>query len=79
MTTPRILPRLLGAVGLFAATLGLATTADAQRHDRGRDHGRYERDHRGPHYGRHDRGRHFVRHDRCRTVIRHHRRVRVCR
>lgn len=68
------------AVGLLAATVGVAGSADAQRHDRGRD--RYEhRDRPGYHGGRHDRGRHWGRgrHDHCRVIYRHHRRVRVCR
>jgi hypothetical protein len=79
---------ILGAIGMIAATVGAAGTADAQRRDHDRDRGRYEqrdhrdyRDHRGPRFGRHDRGPRFERdrHDRCRTVIRHNRRVRVCR
>ncbi|MCP3736153.1 hypothetical protein M9979_14855 [Sphingomonas sp. RP10(2022)] len=80
------LSTILAAVGMIAATVATAGSADAQRRDH--DRGRYEqrdhrdaRDHRGYRDARHDRGRHFGRdrHDRCRTVIRHQRRVRVCR
>lgn len=76
---------LLAAVGMLAATVGLAGTADAQRHDRGRD--RYDQRGPGYHGDRHDRGRHYGRdrrwergrHHDCRIVYRHHRRVRICR
>ena len=72
---------ILTAIGMMAATLGVAGSAGAQHRDHDRDRGRYEqRDHRGPGM-RHDRGRRFERghHQRCRTEFRHHRRVRVCR
>ncbi|MCU6455252.1 hypothetical protein LPN01_14295 [Sphingomonas sp. A2-49] len=77
---------IFAAIGMMAATVGAAGTADAQRrdHDRGgydqRDH-RDDRGHRGYQNARHDRGRHYGRdrNDHCRTVIRHQRRVRVCR
>lgn len=86
---------IFAAIGMMAATVGGASSADAQRRDdnRGRYEQRGDRDHRGDRYDRRDRddrGRHYARHDRgnhygrdrnqrCRTVIRHQRRVRVCR
>lgn len=71
---------ILAAVGMLAATIGVAGSADAQRrdHDRGRHYEQrgYHRDYR---HIRHDRGHHYGRDRHCRTVIRHHHRVRVCR
>ncbi|MCC2976856.1 hypothetical protein LK533_09245 [Sphingomonas sp. PL-96] len=74
--------KIVATAGLMLAALGAGTSAEAQRHNGDRDHGRYEqRDDRGHHYGRNDRRRHQARkhHQRCRTVWRHHHRQRVCR
>ena len=76
------LTKIIAAAGLLAATLGASASADAQRYNGDRDHGRYEhRDNRDRHYGRHGRGHHYSwdRHQRCRTEWSHHHRVRICR
>jgi hypothetical protein len=88
--TMRIL-KFSAALALIAGSLGLATGAQAQHYDHGRD--RMVRvDDRGDHARRDDRryrrdDRRYSRHDRrgyrsarhCRTEWRHHRRIRVCR
>lgn len=77
------LKMLFAAAAMMAGTVGLAGSADAQRHDRGRHHydQRGHRDDRGYDRNRHDRGHHWGRDRRahCRIVYRHHRRIRVCR
>jgi len=77
---------IAAAAGLFVASLGVATSADAQpyRGDRHQQVDRHHGDrHRGPGWNNdHGRGRgHAYGHNRrrCWTEWRHHRRIRVCR
>lgn len=72
---------IAAAAGLFVASLGIATSADAQPH-RGDRYHQADR-HHGPGWNR-DRGRgrghaYGYGHRRCWTEWRHHRRIRVCR
>jgi hypothetical protein len=82
---------IAAAAGLFVASLGVATSADAQpyrgdrHHQVDRDRGdRYEGNrHRGDRWNHDRRGRGYAyghnNHRRCWTEWRHHRRIRVCR
>ena len=73
---------IAAAAGLFIATLGVGSAADARPHrdvrwhDGYRDHGRHDYRHHGYYRGR---GYAYRAHPRCWTEWRHHHRVRVCR
>ena len=71
------LSHIAAATGLVLASLGAATSANAQPYDHGRqewrhdDGGRWDRSH--------DRGWHRGGYHHCHTEWRHHHRVRICR